>query len=172
MPANWLYVVGGIFIGLLVFTIAYNLLTISMIQAQKQTVLTTFNDLQTDIENVCFQEMNNSVLTKITIPQSVRVLYVTDEIKTPLISVVEKIKNSETAKEKNLCIQFNDEKILRCKGLTCNTNMSYVGSLPEYMDIKAMVNKILGKAPFKDYNLRITKVLRDEVEVVIGGKIE
>ncbi|MDI6825843.1 MAG: hypothetical protein QMD36_01450 [Candidatus Aenigmarchaeota archaeon] len=172
MPETWLYIAGGIFIAMLIFVIAYNLLTIHMIQAQKQNALADFNDLHTDIETVCLQEINNSMQTKIAIPPSVRVLYVTDDTKNPLPTVIERIKNAETNRERNLCMQFIDEQILRCKELTCDTTLPYMGSLPEHMDIKIMVKKILGEAPVKEYDLRITKVLGDEVEVKIGGEIE
>jgi hypothetical protein len=171
MPATWLYIAGGIFIAMLVFVIAYNLLTMQMIQAQKQNALANFNDLLTDIETVCLQEINNSMLTKIAIPTSVRVLYVTSDTKNLLPTVVDRIKNEETNRERNICIQFIDEQIIRCKELTCDTTMPYMGSLPEYMDIKIMVKKILGEALVKEYDLRITKVLGDEVEVKIGEEI-
>jgi len=171
MPEEWLYVTGGIFIAMLVFVIGYNLLTINMIQAQKQMALTKFKDLQTDIETVCLQEVNNYKLTKISIPTSVRVLYVTDDTKNLLPTVVEKINNKETNKARNICMQFIDEQILRCEKLTCNTTMPFMGSLPENMDIKIMVKKILGEAPVKDYELNITKTLGDEVEINIGGNV-
>jgi len=171
MPATWLYIAGGIFIAMLVFVIAYNLLTMQMIQAQKQNALADFNGLLTDIETVCLQEINNSMLTKIAIPTSVRVLYVTDDTKNPLSKVVENISNEEINVGKNICMQFADEQTIRCKKLTCNTMMPYMGSLPEYMDIKIMVKKILGEAPVKEYDLTISKVLGDEVEVKIGGEI-
>jgi hypothetical protein len=172
MPENWLYVAGGIFIAMLVFVIAYNLLTINMIQAQKQMALTSFKDLQTDIETVCLQEVNNYKLTKISIPTSVRVLYVTKNIKNPLSTVVGNITRGDRNSERNICMQFIDEQILRCEKLTCNTTMPFMGSLPENMDIKIMVKKILGEAPVKDYELNITKTLGDEVEINIGGNIE
>jgi hypothetical protein len=172
MPENWLYIAGGIFIAMLVFVIAYNLLTMQMIQAQKQNALADFNDLLTDIETVCLQEINNSMLIKIEIPTSVRVLYVTDDTKNMLSTVVTNITNEVTNTGKNICMQFNDEQFIRCKELTCNTEMPYMGSLPENMDIKIMVKRILGEAPVKEYDLTITKVSGDEVEVKIGEEIE
>jgi aminopeptidase S len=163
MPATWLYVAGGIFLAMLIFVIAYNLLTMHMIQAQKQNALANFNDLYTNIETVCLQEINNSMLTKISIPTSVRVIYVTGDTKNPLPIVIEKIKNEEINTERNLCMQFVDEQILRCKKLTCNVTMPYMGSLPEHMDIKIMVKKILGEAPVREYSLLIVKTAGNEV---------
>ena len=168
MPAEWLYIAGGIFIAMLVFVIAYNLLTMQMIQAQKQNALADFNDLLTDIETVCLQEINNSMFTKINIPTSVRVLYVTDDTKNPLAKVVENITNEQINVGKNICLQFIDEQIIRCKELTCNTTMPYMGSLPEYMDIKIMVKKILGEALVKQYSLLIVKTGGDKVIVATG----
>lgn len=172
MPENWLYIAGGIFIAMLIFVIAYNLLTMQMIQAQKQNALADFNELLTDIETVCLQETKNYMLMKIEIPTSVRVLYVTDDTKNVLPKVVEDITNEATNTGKNVCMQFNDEQFIRCKELTCNTKMLYMGSLPENLDIKIMVKKILGEAPVKEYSLNITKVLGNEVEVSIGESIE
>jgi hypothetical protein len=157
MPADWLYIIGGIVIGMLVFVIAYNLVTVSIKQAQEQTFLTSFKDFYTDIENVCIQEINNYIITNIAIPTSVRVLYVTDDKKNLLPTVVEKIKNKEMNRGRNLCMQFADEQSLRCQDLTCNTNMLYMGSLPENMDIKIMMRRILGQALVKEYSLLIVK---------------
>ena len=168
MPATWFYVVGGIVLGILVFTIAYNLITVTMIHAQKQTALTNFNNLHTNIETVCLQEINNSMIVRLQIPLSVRVLYVTDDTKNLLPTVVERIKNKEVNTGRNLCMQFVDEQTLRCRELTCNTSLPYLGSLPEQEDILIMVKKILGEALVKEYSLSIIKKTEEEVTVTTG----
>jgi len=172
MPATWFYVVGGIVIGLLVFTIAYHLISVSIVQAQKQAALSSFNSFHSKLETVCVGEINNSMLTKLKVPEQVRVIYVTDDTINPLATVVDKIKNEETDRERTLCMQFQDEEILRCKKLTCNTTMPYMGILPESMDIEIYVRKILGQAPVKEYYLTLTKTKGDEVEVTIGEELE
>ena len=171
MPANWLYVIGGILIGILVFTIAYHLISVSIAQAQKQTAISNFNTLHSDLETVCLQEINNSMILKLKIPNVVRVIYVTDNTINPLSTVVDRIKNEETNKDRNLCMQLQDEQTLRCKRLTCNVTMPYMGPLPESMDIKLFVKKILGQAPVKEYELVLKKSFSDEVEVRFGEEL-
>jgi len=111
-------------------------------------------------------------LIKLKVSGQVRVVYVTDDTLNPLPSVIDEIKDGETNKEKNLCMQFQDEENLRCKELTCNVSLAYMGSLPESMDIELFVKKILGQAPVKEYSLVLTKTKGDEVEVTIGEELE
>lgn len=172
MPATWFYVVGGIVIGILVFTIAYHLISVSIIQAQKQSALSNFNNFYTDLETVCLQEINNSMLTKINVPTQVRVIYVTDDTVNPPSMVIDNIRDKDTNKDRNLCMQFFDEpQTLRCKESTCNITLPYMGSLPESMDIKLFVKRILGQAPVKEYSLILRKTRGNEVEGTIGEEL-
>jgi len=173
MPATWFYVVGGVVIGLLVFTIAYQLISVSIIQAQKQAALSSFNNFHSKVETVCLGEINNSMLTKLKIPTQVRVVYVTNDTVKPQDKVIDNITDEDTNKDRNLCMQFFDEsETLRCKKLTCNTTLPYMGILPESMDIEVYVRRILGQAPVKEYSLIIMKTKGDEVEVGIGEELE
>lgn len=167
MPATWFYVVGGIVIGILVFSIAYHLISVSIIQAQKQNILASFNNLYTDIETVCLQEINNSMLTKLKVSAQVRVIYVTDDTVNPPSTIIDNITNEDMSDGFNLCMQFTNEDFLRCEKLTCNTTLPYMGSLPESMDIKLLVKRILGQAPVKEHSLTLTKTKGNEVEVTI-----
>ena len=171
MPATWFYVVGGIVIGILVFTIAYYLISVSIRQTQKQSAISNFNNLHTNLEMVCLQEINNSMTLKLKISNVVRVIYTTNDTVKPLSTVVYNITNRDTWKEKILCMQFHDEQTLRCKELTCNVSIPYMGSLPESMDIRLFVKKILGQAPVKEYELVLRKSFSDEVEVIIGEEL-
>ena len=171
MPASWLYVIGGIIIGILIFTIGYHLISISINQAQKQTALSNFNDLHTNIQMTCFQEINNSMLIKLQVPNSVRVLYTTDDNKNLLDTVVDKIQNKEYSSGHYLCMQFKEEQELRCQKIDCLTDIPYMGSLPKELDIQLMVKKILGKAPVKEYTLEIKKISGDHVYVSIGKEL-
>lgn len=167
MPANWLWILGGIFIGLFVFTIAYNLIIRTVYLSQKQQMLENFNTFYANIKLVCLQEIGNSISMEMNIPDFVRVVYATNNIEHAEPRVIDKIKNKELSKGKNLCIQFKTEQELRCVELPCNMTIPYIGSLPMHMDIKLMVKKILGEPQAKEYYLFIKKVSGDEVEVTL-----
>lgn len=173
MPATWFYIVGGIVIGMLVFTIAYHLISVSIIQAQKQAALFSFNRFHSDLKSVCLGEINNSMVLKLKIPNVVRIIYTTNDTMKSLPRVVYRIKDEETNKGRNLCMEFRDEVnvTLRCKKITCNVTQPYMGPLPESMDIKIFVKRILGQAPVKEYYLTLTKTKGDEVEVTIGEEL-
>ena len=173
MPATWFYVVGGIVIGLLVFTIAYHLISVSIIHTKMQDAISSFNSFHSDLETVCLQEINNSMLTKFKVPEQVRVIYATNDTLNPPQKVIENITNEDMSQDFYLCLQFFDEpETLRCKKLTCNTTIPYMGSLPESEDIELFVKRILGQAPVKEYSLILTKTKGDEVEVTIGEELE
>jgi len=165
MAATWLYVIGGIVIAVLAFTIGYRLVSVSITQAQKQGAIENFNELHTNIQNVCFQEVNNYVFFKMQVPNSVRVIYVTNETNSTLSTVVDKIKDKETSSGMNLCIQFQEEQELRCRELNCHVDLMYMGVLPKSLDIQMMVKKILGEAPVKDYEIYIKKTGGTKISV-------
>lgn len=158
MPESMFYLIGGILIGMLVFTIGYRLITISIIQSQKQMALTDFNELASDLDIVCLQEVNNSMLVKLKIPNLVRVIYATDNTTDLLPTVIDSIKHEELSEGQNLCLQFKNEQFIRCEGLICNSSIPYMGALETYNDFQLMVKKILGEALVKDHTLLLTKV--------------
>lgn len=157
MSDEILYVVGGIVIGLLVFTIAYRLLTISINQAQKQDAIADFNKLYSYIKSVCLQELDNTMTLKLEIPNIVRIIYSTDNPDSPPVTVVDMIKASYNTTGKNICFQFKLEQEARCSEVPCNTSFPVMGALETYNDLQLMVNKILGKPLTKEYSLTITK---------------
>lgn len=157
MSDEILYVVGGIVIGLLVFTIAYRLLTISTNQAQKQIVLSDFNDLSSTANSVCLQEIKNSMIVNMEVPESVRVIYATNDSSNPIPTVTYSIKNNRISSGKYLCLQFKTEQEIRCHEIKCKVFFPFIGSLETYNDLQLMVNKILGRPLMKEYKFNLIK---------------
>ncbi|MEM2175677.1 MAG: hypothetical protein QXI58_08685, partial [Candidatus Micrarchaeia archaeon] len=81
MPEVWVYVVGGIVISILILAIAYHLISSAINFSQKQNTLSQFSDLFTDINSVCVQEINNSLVKKYRFEFQTRVVFSTDEKK-------------------------------------------------------------------------------------------
>jgi len=161
---TWFYVIGGVVVALLVFLIGYNLLLLSITHAQKQVALSNFDELHSNLEVVCLQEINNSMIFDLQVPTSVRVLFATD-IERIENDIEEKIENGELSFGGKLCMQFRGEEFLRCEKLTCNVTIPYMGVVQEFRDIEIVVKKILGEAPVKDYKLFLRKVSGNEVRV-------
>jgi len=167
MPELWVYVFGGVLVGLLTLTLAYNLLHSSITYSQRQDALDQFNSFVASVERVCLQEKGNSESIRFSLPHGVRVIFATDETKVPP-KVYEQIKNMEMSEGRKVCLQFKDEDFLRCypEGFfECKVRMPYLGVLPEKEDIFVAVNRILGKGKRRDYNLLIQKLAGNVVEV-------
>ncbi|MEM5843937.1 MAG: hypothetical protein QW841_01700 [Candidatus Aenigmatarchaeota archaeon] len=166
MPDVWVYIVGGIVISILILSIAYHLISSTINFSQRQSSLSQFSDLFTDINSICVQELNNSIIKSYRFDFQTRVVFSTDEKKV-LAKVVDLIKNQNLSSGYNLCLQFKDENYLRCQKLYCNLTMPYLGVLPEKEDIWVAVSKILGSAPFKEYELEIKKISSEKVNITI-----
>lgn len=172
MPDIWVYIFGGIIIAVIALTIGYTLLSNAINYSQRQDALSQFSDLSSSINIVCLQEVGNSLTKTFRFPFPVRIVYATDDTTKILPKVVDIIKNQELSSGSNICLQFKDEQNLRCypeppKKLACKVQMPYIGVLPEQEDIFVAVNKILGRAPGREYELLINKTAEFEVTIKI-----
>ena len=170
MPEVWVYILGGIIVAIIAMGIGYTLLSTVINYSQRQEAISQFSDFSSNVNAVCLQEIGNSMTKRITIPIQVRVIYATDDTATPLVTVVDRIKNQELSFGNNTCLQFKDEQALRCypeppKRFACKVQMPYIGALSEEEDIFVAVNKILGRASGREYELLINKTSGDEVTI-------
>jgi hypothetical protein len=170
MPETWIYVAGGIIVAVIAFTIAYNLISSSIEYSQRQNTLAQFSSLYSDINTVCLQEINNSLIKKFSIPLSVRAVYATIDTNNTLPKVTDLIKSEQVSSGQNICLQFKDEQYLRCypqppKKFSCNITVPYMGALQEAEDIWVKVSKILGGPAIREYELCIKKVGGKDVNV-------
>ena len=174
MPETWIFIIGGIVIAFIILLISYTLISNAVNLSERQTALGEYSKLFTDIQSVCLGEVNNSIgPQKYLVPFSVKILYATNVTNETVFPFVDKIKNLETSSGSYLCLQFKDEKELRClpekpESMYCNVTMPYLGALPETEDIWMMVNKILGKPRIKEYYLLIKKAGPDEINISVG----
>lgn len=164
MPDTWLYAIGGVLIGMLVFTIGYQLLSVSINQIQYQNFVSDFTNFHTELQSVCLQELGTSLTMKLKVPYSVRVIYATDDTENPPLAVVDRIKNMEFSSGNNVCFQFKREQNIRCAELDCMARVPYMGALETYNDLQLKMNKILGRSLTKEYTFEIIKKT-DSVEV-------
>jgi len=171
MPEMWVYVAGGIIVAVIAFTIAYSLISSSIEYSQRQNALAQFSSLYSDINTVCLQELNNSLIKKFSIPFSVRVVYATDDTNSTLPKVTDQIKNQQLSSGQNICLQFKDEQYLRCypqppKKFSCNITVPYMGALSETEDIWIKVSKIIGGSATREYELFAQKTEGKRVNVI------
>ena len=159
-------------IGIIALAIAYHLISSVVNLTEKQIALQEFSKFSTDVQMVCYGEINNSIEKKYLVPFAVRVIYATDSRSEVLPKVVDLITNQQISEGSNLCLQFKDEPNPppRCEPeepLECRIRMPYIGVLPESEDIWMMVSKILGKPRVKEYDLLIQKVDKNSLNISV-----
>ena len=79
MPDVWLYVAGGVIISIMAFVIAYTMMAGTIDLSQRQTATSQLSNLYHNaVATVCIQEINNSMIKKVSFYSEVRVVYATD----------------------------------------------------------------------------------------------
>ncbi len=153
MADTILLAVGGIVLGLMVFSIGYQLIASFVIESQKQTFLEQFSNINEDLDSVCSQEPGNFLTFDLLIPSQVRVFYTTDKPDDVLPTVSDLIKSDKLSEGDYLCFQFKSEQFNRCSKLRCRTRLPHMGTLEDYNDFQIAVNKILGRPLVKEYEV-------------------
>jgi hypothetical protein len=171
--SGWFWVIGGLLAAALFMVIAFQFLGSLSDQTLKQNAITTYGNTASWIKTVCYSERDYTITKKVTIPQVVVAIYSADSEKKPPVKVDQKIIEGTMSNGTYFCMQFepvNDEEP-RCQKIDCAVNMTYIGSLPENMDVFAMVTKIFGGRPNFTYSLKIIKTTHDTV-TIIGSREE
>ncbi len=159
MPDTMLLAIGGVILGLMIFTMGYGLLTNSILQSQRQSFLNQVNTINAEIETVCQNEPGNSHQMNLIIPNQVRVFYTTDSPDEVLPTVTDLINGNNLGEGNYLCFQFKSEQFNRCSKMRCRTKLPYMGALEDYNDFQIAVNKILGRPLMKEYEVRFTRTI-------------
>jgi hypothetical protein len=183
MPATWVYVAGGVLAGILIFTIAYTLISASVRFNEKQNDLREFSSLISDASFVCYGGKGNFVMKAYKFSENLKIIYSTNNISCSSDSdcnyplercennfclvqkPVDAIKSKAHYFGKSICLQFKDEMELRCEALACNISFQPIGVMPATQDIWVAVNKILGKGNYKSFTLKIIKDSFDSINI-------
>jgi len=184
MPETWVYVAGGVVAGILIFAIAYTLLSAYVRYNEKQNDLKEFSSLASDAKLVCYGSKDNFLVKSYTFSENLKILYATNNTSCSsdadcnpsekcennfclLQKPVEAIMSRKFSFGKSICLQFKDELELRCEKLACNVSFQPIGVLPETIDIWAAVNKILGRGNYRNFMLNLTKDSFDSINITL-----
>ncbi|MBS3052570.1 MAG: hypothetical protein J4428_04355, partial [Candidatus Aenigmarchaeota archaeon] len=95
MPDTMLLAIGGVILGLMIFTMGYNLISSSVVQTQKQIFVDQFANINANLDSVCSQEPGNFLVFDMQMPNQVRVFYTTDNPDDVLPTVTDKINSND-----------------------------------------------------------------------------
>jgi len=166
--SDWFWVIGGLIIAGIFMVMAFQFFGIITEQSSKQSAITSYGNVGSWIQTVCINEKGYTVTKKITIPQSVIAIYAADGKNKPPVKIDTLIHDKRTKTGNYYCMQFSpiNAEDPRCQKMDCDVNMTYIGSLPESMDVYSMVTRIFGGRPVFTYSLRIMKSSHKAVTVL------
>lgn len=165
--SEWFWVIGGLLVAAIFLVLAFTFLGAINDQTTRQSAITRYGNIGSWIKMVCYNEKDYTITKKITVPQSVIAIYSAQGKEKPPVKVDKKIFDMDTSNGSYFCMQFEpiNSEDPRCMKMGCAVNMTYIGSLPENMDVYSMVTRIFGGRPTFTYSLRIVKTSHDLVTI-------
>ncbi len=121
----WIWIIGGLVIGILTFTAAYYNLSEIGNQAYRQNVVTEFNNLNEDIGFICSQATGAQTSRKIKL-RDVRAIFASDTKGEPPATVPVNISNQNISTGQNVCLTFVNDHYA-CEQQQCQVAMTFIG---------------------------------------------
>lgn len=154
----WVWIIGGIIAGFLIFIIAYSQLLQTSKSMAEQKSLEQYNELYNQINKLCWTFSGNVGDYSISIDESIRGIYLTEDkhIKINNTELVNKIIDEEISSGSYLCIKVEGKKA-SCEKLDCKAEIPYLGAVPIEFSLSALVDDIKGNYKKFRYDLRLTR---------------
>ncbi len=154
----WMWIVGGVIAGLILFTIAYSQLTQTTQSMVKQRSLEQYEELFNQINGLCWSFSENVREYSLILDESVRGIYLTSDkyIEINNSQFIEYISDENISSGYYLCIKVEGKRT-NCKKLDCTAKMPYLGAIPTKFSLEALLNKIMGNYEKFEYTLELVK---------------
>lgn len=170
--ATWLWIIGGLMIGIAVIGFAVSIFGGMMRSYQENDVIEQVYQLGNRAESVCQGGFGNLDFMKIELPDFVRAVYpARSGHQKPPDRVAQFITDKEAGSGKYICLSFFGKPEPRCREISCSINMSYIGSPSLKDDLFSVLSKISGDYPTYKFSLSIEKGM-DVVYILRERRVE
>lgn len=144
--STWIWVIGGITISILAFSIFLNIFSDLNIQRHRVATMESFEMLSSDINSFCDKFGSEKFTKKVTFSDLTSGLYASAD-------GVDRTNAAGVSRGKGLCINFTNH--VECKKLSCEIQLS---SRVRQKGLLSLINKITGSYGFQEYEIRIYRV--------------
>ena len=141
----WIWVIGGVIAGLLLFTVFIELLTLTAQSQQRELAKASFAEIVTSINSLCDSRIGSAIQKTVKFPDSIKIVYAVDN---------EKNKPPENSIGNGSFVCYNTEKEKNCEKLNCNIEFF---SLKSNQTLLSIVDKLLGRFGVDEYNILVKK---------------
>jgi hypothetical protein len=157
--AAWIWVVMSVVLGILVLVFGSTLLLQQFTLTQKQLAIDQFQDFYGKVKTICAEGgIGEIYYYKITIPESMRAIYVANASDTlPPDKVSDYITKSRSAVGNYFCMQFSDENLPRCAQIACYSNFTYIGNPSLKPTLQSMLARLGGQSPVYYFLIFVNK---------------
>lgn len=167
--SNWIFLAGGIIVGLIVFSIFISILLYIKNSSIEQKSYERFLQIKDIINNLCWSHPGNKREYSITIGNTVKGIYLSRDKYTTYRDdeLVNYIMNKRISEGNFICINIKDKR-LRCEILECNASMPFIGSLPKQFSLSTLISLLTGNVETTSFDLRFEREneLKVKIEVV------
>jgi len=144
----WIWIIGGIIVGFILFTIFIQFLSYITRTREVELGKSSFDELTIDAKNVC-KTIGGAAPTKLSkkfvFPEAVTDVYATANIRS-------NIPTGEKSYGKFMCMKIFDETI--CQDVQCEVEIANINNTPS---LTTTISRILGRVGSQEYHLEITK---------------
>ncbi len=165
--ANWIWVMGGIVIGVIVMMFAASIASDSWKEQQKRDMVASYNRLADKVESVCGSGLGAYETVEVRLTGAVRAIYPAKSLsEKPPDKVAKFISENKMQEGTHICMQLYERPDVWCKKLGCPINMTYIGTPSLREDIFTVLARLKGDTgPLYDFFIQIEKKANDVVEV-------
>ena len=155
----WVWIIGGVIVGLLVFTMAYSHLTQTSKAMMERRSLEQYQELANQINELCWSFSQNKREYSIVLDDSVKGIYVAEDKYEEINETehIEMIVNETESLGDYLCIEIEGKR-KDCIKLDCKTQMPHLGAVPPEFSLSAMINQFMGHYYKFEYDLELMRM--------------
>ena len=152
----WVWIVGGVIAGFLIFVIAYTQLIGTAGKITEQRTLEQYTELKNKINDLCWSYSESENEYRIIMNENVEGIYLTNNTDREEKNLQEKILSKNISSGDILCIKIKNQRI-RCSELDCDAQMPFIGAVPEEYSLSALIDKIMNRRKRFEYDLSLVR---------------
>lgn len=155
---QWLWIVAGIIVAVIVFLITYNQILQTNRGIIEQKSIDEFDDIVSNVKNLCWSFVGNRRELTADLGDMIEGIYAAgtpyDQYeKEQLINNIILNKNSTG---NYLCLKIKDKRLV-CEQFDCNITFPFIGYVPEKFSLTALINSLMSKSKIYMYPITLIR---------------
>lgn len=154
----WLWIVGSVILGLLIFAAGYKYLSATSEKNAELESIESFEGLVNTVNDLCWEVVGNKRIEKLVVYENVQGIYASNDKSKRYTAeeLLQKVEASEISEGEYLCIQIKNKRPM-CKELECNASLPFLGYNEKNLGFQAIFNRLTGRGNKAEYNLELEK---------------